>query len=94
MMLKESTVTDPSKAHGHDIISISMLKMSGDAVIEPLVTNFKNYLKCGIFPDDWKKEILYLYLEKVTNKTSKTIVQSLFFQSAARFLNVSCTITC
>ena len=37
------------------MISIRMLKMSGDAIIEPLFKIFKNCLKCGIFPDDWKK---------------------------------------
>ena len=31
-----------------------MLKMSGDAIIEPFFTIFKNCLKRGIFPDDWK----------------------------------------
>ena len=46
---------DPNKAHGHDMISIRMLKVSGDAIIEPLFKIFKNCLKCGIFPDDWKK---------------------------------------
>ena len=46
---------DPNKAHGHDMISIRMLKMSGDAKIEPFFKIFKNCLKCGIFPDDWKK---------------------------------------
>ena len=37
------------------MISIRMLKVSGDAIIEPLFKIFKNCLKCGIFPDDWKK---------------------------------------
>ena len=46
---------DPNKAHGHDMISIRMLKVSGDAMIEPFFKIFKNCLKCGIFPDDWKK---------------------------------------
>ena len=46
---------DLNKAHGHDMISICMLKMSGDAIIEPLFKIFKICLKCGIFPDDWKK---------------------------------------
>ena len=46
---------DPNKAHGHEMISIRMLKMSGDAIIEPLFKIFKNCSKCGIFPDDWKK---------------------------------------
>ena len=45
---------DPNKAHGHDMISIRMLKMSGEVVIEPLKI-FKNCQKCGIFPDDYKK---------------------------------------
>ena len=44
---------DPNK--NHDIISICMLKLPGDAIIEPLFTIFKNRLKCGIFPDYWKK---------------------------------------
>ena len=35
-----------------------------------------------------KEETLCWFLKKVTNKTSKNIVQSLFFQSVARFLNV------
>ena len=46
---------DPKKAHGHDMISIRMLKVSGDAIIESLFKIFKNCLKCEIFPDDWKK---------------------------------------
>ena len=28
---------DPNKAHGHDVISIRMLKMSGNDIIEPLI---------------------------------------------------------
>ena len=46
---------DPNKAHGHDLISIHLLKVSGDAITEHLFKIFKNCLKCGIFPDDWKK---------------------------------------
>ena len=46
---------DPNKAHGHDMISICMLKMCGDTRIEPLFKIFKICLKCGIFPDDCEK---------------------------------------
>ena len=46
---------DSNKAHGHDMISIRMLKMSGHVILEPLFTVSKSCLKCGIFPDDWKK---------------------------------------
>ena len=37
---------DSNNTHGHDMISICVLKMSGDAVIEPLFNIFKNCLKC------------------------------------------------
>ena len=60
---------DPTKAHGHDMISIHMLKMSSNAIIEPLSKIFKNCLKCGIFPDDWKKGNIVPIFKKATNKT-------------------------
>ena len=74
--------------------SIHMLKMSGDTIIELFFKIFENYLICGIFRDDGKKEKLYQFLKKETKKTSKTIAQSFFFQSVARFSNASYTITC
>ena len=45
---------DHNKAHDHDMISIRMLKISGNTIVEPLFKIFKNCLKCGIFSDDWK----------------------------------------
>ena len=41
-----------------------------------------------------KKETLYQFFKKETSKASKTIAQSLFFQTVVRFSNVSYTITC
>ena len=76
------------------MISIRMLKVSRDAIIEPLFKIFKNCLKYGIFPIDWKKGTIAPIFKKETNKTSKTIAQSLFFQSVARFSNASYRITC
>ena len=52
------------KVHGHDMISICMLKMIGDAIWEPLFPIFKNCLKCGIFLDDQKKGNIVLIFEK------------------------------
>ena len=46
---------DPNKAHGHDKISIRMLKLCGDSINSPLATIFKNCLNERIFPNDWKK---------------------------------------
>ena len=36
---------DPNKSHGHDLISIRMLKVSGDVIIEHLFKIFKKLLK-------------------------------------------------
>ena len=43
-----------NKAHGHDNISIRMLKICDSAVTEPLSILFKNCIKSGIFPNNWK----------------------------------------
>ena len=44
-----------NKAHGHDKISIRMLKLCGDSLCTPLELIFKDCLTNGIFPSDWKK---------------------------------------
>ena len=46
---------DPNKAHGHDEISIRMLKICGDSTCRPLSIIFKTCLRTGIFPLEWKK---------------------------------------
>ena len=43
------------KAHGHDEISIRMLKLCESAITEPLYLIFKNCLSSNTFPDVWKK---------------------------------------
>ena len=44
-----------NKAHGHDNISIKMIKMCGDTIITPLKLIFESAIKSGVFPDSWKK---------------------------------------
>ena len=41
---------DSNKAHGHDEISIRMLKICGDSICRPLSITFKTCLRTGIFP--------------------------------------------
>ena len=43
------------KTHGHDNISIRMLKICGSAIFESLAIIFKQYIDTGIFPSEWKK---------------------------------------
>ena len=46
---------DPNKAHGHDMISIRMIKLYGDSISKPLEMIFKSCLNQGIFPSERKK---------------------------------------
>ena len=51
---------DPNKAHGHDMISIRMLKLCGDSIWKPLEIIFINWLKEAIFANEWKKANIVL----------------------------------
>ena len=44
-----------NKVHGHDKISIRMLKIFGDSLYRPLELIFNECLANGIFTSDWKK---------------------------------------
>ena len=46
---------DPNKAHGHDMISIRMVKLCDASLCKPLELIFKSCLKSGKFPLEWKK---------------------------------------
>ena len=44
-----------NKAHGHDDISIRMIKICDESLLKPLLILFKNSLKLSCYPDIWKK---------------------------------------
>ena len=46
---------DPNKAHGHDMISIRMLKICGNSIYKPLQLIFRSCTENGKFPSEWKK---------------------------------------
>ena len=46
---------DSNEAHGHDEISIRMLKICGTFVCRPLQIIYKSCLEMGKFPREWKK---------------------------------------
>ena len=46
---------DANKAHGHDNISIRMIKICDESICEPLMIIFKKSLCEGKFPCEWKK---------------------------------------
>ena len=41
---------DPNKSHGHDMLSIQMLKLCGNSVCKPVSIIFNDCLKEGKFP--------------------------------------------
>ena len=53
-ILKLINRLNPHKAHGHDGISIRMVKLCNLIVTKPLSIIYKNCLQQGVFPDDWK----------------------------------------
>ena len=63
---------DLNKAQGHDEISIRMLKICGDSICRPLNIIFKTCLRRGKFPMQWKKLILFQFINKVISKLLKT----------------------
>ena len=46
---------DPNKAHGHDMLSIRMIKLCGNSICKPLSIIFNDCLNKGKFPHEWKK---------------------------------------
>ena len=43
------------KAHGHDDISIRMVKICDKSILKPLILLFENSIKSSYYPDIWKK---------------------------------------
>ena len=54
-ILKILRALDINKAHGHDEISIRMLKLCDKSIIPPLSLLFQNCIDTRTFPDTWKK---------------------------------------
>ena len=44
-----------NKSHGHDDVSIRMIKMCDKSLLRPLSIIFRNSLKSSIYPSTWKK---------------------------------------
>ena len=78
---------DPNKAHGHDMISIRMLKLCGPSLCKPLSIIFKSCLSQMKFPVEWKKvNVVPIHTKKMINSASKTTDLSLYFRYAVRSL--------
>ena len=58
---------DPNKAHGHDMMSIRLLKICGNSINKPLGLIFRACLEHGIFSQNWKKPIVVPIHKKTTS---------------------------
>ena len=85
-ILKITRNLNVNKAHGHDDISVRMLKVYDSAVTEPLSILFKNCVDCGIFPDIWKMSHIIPTHKKMINVIKTITVQYLSYQSAEKYL--------
>ena len=52
-VIKLIKALDVSKAHGHDGISVKMIKICADSIAYSLTLIFQNSLVAGIFANDW-----------------------------------------
>ena len=55
VILKIINALNINKAHGHDDISIRMIKLCGKSIVKPLSMIFNNCIDTGTFPDIWKQ---------------------------------------
>ena len=62
---------DPNKAHGHDMMSIRMLKTCGDSIYKLLHLIFRASLDQGNFPLCWKKANIVPIYKKNDKKSIK-----------------------
>ena len=53
-----------NKAHGHNEISVRMIKICDDAIIEPLSLIYKTALRMELFQKYGKNQISFLSLKK------------------------------
>ena len=62
---------DSGKPHGHDNISIRMLKICGSAIYKTLAIIFEQCVDTGIFPSEWKKDNIVAIHKKGGKQTLK-----------------------
>ena len=77
---------DPNKPHGHDNISIRMLKICGFSLYKPLEMIFKQCIETGVFPSEWKKSNIVPIYKKGYQQTLKNYWPVLLLSICGRIL--------
>ena len=84
--IKLIKVVEVSKAHGHDGISVKMIKICADSIAHPLTLIFQNSLAAGIFANDWKKANIVPIHKKMINKLFQVTDLFLFYRYVVKSL--------
>ena len=84
---------NPNKAHGHDMISIRIIKICDASICKPLEVIFRSCLENGKFPTE-KKLMWFQHTKKEISKAWKTNVQYLCFLLLEKYLKEYWIITC
>ena len=67
-ILKINRALNIHKAHGHDDISIRMIKICDKSLLKPLMLLFENSTKSSCYPDIWKRSnIIPLHKKMINN---------------------------
>ena len=88
-----------NKVHGHDGVSVRMIKMYDESLVQPLSLIFRGCTDSGIYPDTWKKSNIVPVHKKgdkqIANNyrpvsllpTCSKILEKIILDSIMRFLN-------
>ena len=80
--LKIIRALDVNEGHGHDNISIQMIKLCDKSIIPELSLIYKNYINSEIFPNIWKKSKVVT----VHKKGDKQVVEN--YRPVSLFTNL------
>ena len=76
------------KAHGHDDISIRMIKICDKSLSKPLIVLFRKSIKSSCYPDIWEKVNIIPAHKKMTNNWLKTTDQFFFYPSWVKYSKI------
>ena len=75
------------KVHGHDDISIRVIKICDKSLLKPLIILFRNSTKSSHYPDIWKTSNIIPVQKKNDKQLVKTTNQYLFCLFLENYLN-------
>ena len=85
-IIKLIKALDVSEAHGHDGISVKMIKICAASMAHPLTLTFQNTLVAGIFANGWKKANIVPIHKKMINKLFQVTDLFLFYRYVVKSL--------